>query len=118
MTTSSAGVRLTATTVDAHTSTPQVPDLPAGPAVPVHTPLMACQIKMPKTGGRTSWRDLERARLDADVAKAVVFFHASLGDEWPGWTEGRPLANGFFTALQTGPAECVRLHRMVGVLDG
>jgi hypothetical protein len=79
---------------------------------------MASQIKMPKAGAWISWHDVEQARLGDDVATAVTFFRATLGDDWLGWAEGRPLANSFLTAFQSCPAEGVRLHRMALALAG
>lgn len=79
---------------------------------------MAYQIKMPSVAGRMSWDDAARALRDPEPAAAVVFFRAALGEDWRGWTAGAPLADAFVTAFQIGPPECVRLHRMIGALDG
>ena len=72
---------------------------------------------MPQGAPRRSWHDIGRGTLAPEVAAAVTFFRAALGEDWPGWTERWPLANIFFAEVQRGPAECVRLHRMFRVLE-
>lgn len=74
---------------------------------------------MPMTGNVRSW---DAAATDpttvGEVAEAVAFFRAHLGDAWRGWSIGAPLATRFHTAFQGGLREWVRLYRLARSLDG
>lgn len=56
--------------------------------------------------------------IDADTLEAMHRFRSLLGDNWPGWRTGAPLANRFHTTFQGGLPEGVRLVRLLAALEG
>lgn len=78
---------------------------------------MSIQIKISRSERRRiSWADFERALPDSEGAAAIAFFRSKFGENWP--AEDAPFAHSFITAFQQGPAEGVRLYRMIGTLNG
>jgi len=52
------------------------------------------------------------------LCEALDYFERALGSEWPGWTEGRPLANTFFTGVNGDEVAGVELYRALRALPG
>lgn len=66
----------------------------------------------------TTWDSLAAATAHSnDLVAAVSTLRRFLGDNWSGFVEGRPLATQFGMSLQGGPAEWVRLNRLIGHLE-
>ena len=52
-----------------------------------------------------------------DLLAALEWFRVRLPADWPGWADGHPLCNQFFTRMNERPPLGVELHRMLIGLD-
>jgi hypothetical protein len=86
---------------------------------------MNIDIRMPTAPRPDGWawaRSTAAALADSRddgpaVLAAVDYFESLLGRDWPGWKEGRPLANTFFTRANSETVAGVELHRVLALLE-
>ncbi len=76
-------------------------------------------IQLPKLDDHQTWADAERdPRVNEESREALHGFGAMFGQGWRGWAASVPLTLQFFTAIENGSCEGVRLWQMVKALDG
>lgn len=77
------------------------------------------QIELPRTGNLRSFDDARRDdRCTTEAQRAIDVLARYLGDHWPGWEQGRPLANSFFVTFQHSEmTDGVRFARLVAELE-
>jgi hypothetical protein len=75
-------------------------------------------LQIPMMGRCRSWTDaVEDPASSGEFADAVAYFRGVLGEKWPGWLKGSPLATVFDVGFQGQPREWVRLYRLIRALD-
>ncbi|MBX3201182.1 MAG: hypothetical protein KF894_23790, partial [Labilithrix sp.] len=84
---------------------------------------MNIEIRMPAVSRADGWvwarstAAILASRVDGRaVLDAIDYFEQLLGADWPGWAKGYPLANTFFTGVNSEEVTGVELHRLLASL--